>query len=269
MNYSSFEKKSRWYDNIIIILGLSFIFPPLGLVLLFRFKDLTYEAKIPLAIAAIVCFYMVLKPLVLDPIEKMQSEASMREADYYRWENEVNSKNLNCPFIGIKGKHHKLHECYYLPEEIDEVNSYISMGKSDDPSRELKYNSLSKKLEQIPVMVEDSLVVKYGDYLKNKSKYLAEKSMNDKKLQEIDDAKSILSGMEVLTSRIDRGADKYYIIHQLWESADSDKRYQLMQSVADAHAVIEKKATKIQFIDDLTGKKIAEASPTWGIRVFN
>jgi catalase len=79
----------------------------------------------------------------------------------------------------------------------------------------------------------------------------------------------VLENMAELTSKIDKTNRTYFISHSLWISMTDEQKKGLITSVADAHACIEKKAYKIQFIDDLTDDIIAQAHPDLGIKVID
>jgi len=163
---------------------------------------------------------------------------------------------------------------YYLPWNLKIWYGSLLNKMNRSQKDSIRYSILLTRLKQFPTYVEipwgekkemKLLTVPYGAYL-DYLKTLPPESHNpcDKEAAQL-----VLTNMEELTSKIDQERGKYYIIHDLWGTCDYEKKLKFITAVADAHACLEGKARLIIFIDDLTGSKIAEASPTWGIKVLD
>ncbi|MFA5806592.1 MAG: hypothetical protein WC879_18325 [Melioribacteraceae bacterium] len=164
---------------------------------------------------------------------------------------------------------------YNFPRDLENWYNSLVYKMKQSPSDSIRYFKLVARLRQFPVFVEMSwgdkkemknVTVPYGVYL-DYIKTIPAKTISEPCNK--DAAVFILSNMTELCSSIDREKGKYYILHDLWGTCNYEKKLKLITSVADAHACIEGKAREIIFIDDLTGAKIAKASPTLGIKVLD
>jgi hypothetical protein len=196
---------------------------------------------------------------VADQIYKMDStKVFSRDLSYYdSCKPEVDYKNQ-----------------YNFPSDLESWYNSLLYNMRQSKSDSIRYSILVSRLRQYPVYVEmpwgenkelKHITVPYGVFL-DYQKTLPTNGNNpcDKEASSV-----VLSNMESLTSKIDKEAGKYYIIHDLWLTCDYEKKLKFITSVADAHACLEGKARHILFIDDFTGSKIAEASSTWGIKVLD
>lgn len=164
---------------------------------------------------------------------------------------------------------------YNFPRDLESWYNSLVSNMRQSPADSIRYSKLVSRLRQYPVHVEmpwgdkkemKYVTVPYGVYLDYSKSLPATTSKNP---CDTDASTFILTSMDELSSRIDREAGKYYIRHDLWKTCDYEKKLKLITSVADAHACLEGKAREILFIDDLTGSKIAKASPAWGIKVLD
>jgi hypothetical protein len=163
---------------------------------------------------------------------------------------------------------------FYLPWNLKKWYGSLLYKMNRSQKDSARYSILLSRLRQFPVYVEipwgekkelKSLTVPYGNYLD----YLKTLPPEVENPCDKEAAKLVLQNMKELTSKIDQDGGKYYIIHDLWLSCDYEKRLKFITAVADAHACLGGNAKQITFIDDLTDSKIAEASPTWGIKVID
>lgn len=194
-----------------------------------------------------------------DQIYKMDStKVFSRDLSYY---------DSSKPEVDYKNR-------YNFPSDLESWYNSLLYNMRQSQSDSIRYSILVSRLRQFPVYVEmpwgdkkelKHVTVPYGVYLDYK------KTLPSKTNEPCDKeaSKFILLSMADLCSKMDKEDGKYYIMHDLWSTCDPEKKLKLITSVADAHACLEGKSREIVFIDDLTGSKIAKASPTWGIKVLD
>jgi len=202
-------------------------------------------------------------------IEVKQEADLLFEADSTKvFSRDLSYYDPNNPLADYKKK-------YNFPPDLEAWYQSLINKMRQSPKDSIRYSNLVLRLRQYPVYVEmpygenkeiKHLTLPYGVYL-DYSMTLPSANNQDKSNK--DAATFILTNMSELCSRIDHEGGKYYIIHDLWVTCDYQKKLKLITSVADAHATLEGKVRKISFIDDQTGSKIAEASPTRGIQVLD
>ena len=147
-----------------------------------------------------------------------------------------------------------------LPLTIIILLSFLSCSKKNDEQPEQSKTDTVEvsKTNQNEIKKDESVILETT----NKVETLTEPCDEEA-------SRFILDNMAELTSKIDKANRTYFISHSLWASMGYSAKKRLITAVADAYACLEKKASKIKFIDDYTDKIIAQARPEFGIEVLD
>ena len=217
-------------------------------------------------------FYLVMVSLISSCHTRQVKDPQAIDSEYQTDSTKVFSRDLsyydpNKPEADYKNQ-------FNFPRDLETWYGSLVNKMNRSSIDSMRYSILVNRLKQYPVFVKipwgekkeiTALTLPYGEYLK----YLNTLSPTSNGPCDKEAATIIITGMDELTSRINKTEGKYYVIHALWLTCDHEKKLKLITSVADAHACLEGKARHIVFIDDLTESKIAEASPTSGIKVLD
>lgn len=202
--------------------------------------------------------------------------SDMRDQEYITDSTKVFSQDTahNFPIKPFKRKN--INYRYYKGVEEDYNNAEWKSRDNERIKYQDGYKHMLEWLLMVPVEYfeikngeEIPMVTTYGDYVNRHKISNSNVTLNAGTPCDKESAIFIIENMSELCSSINKGNGDYHIMHNLWSTLDEDKKLQLITSVADAHACLEGRARKLKFIDDLTGAKVAEATPTLGIRVYD